>query len=92
MPGIGINAVAHDELTFSDLVGLRRLFDAEYLGDFGEWDPGMPYGYAPHDIHVFAHAHGGTYAGAELLYSKRCYSLIREPLEERTRGGNEVVF
>ena len=34
---MAINVIAHDELTSSDLVGLRRLFDAEYLDDFGEW-------------------------------------------------------
>lgn len=58
MPGIEINVVAHDELTSSDLVGLRRLFDAEYLEDFGKWDPGMPYGYAPQAVHVIARNKG----------------------------------
>jgi len=51
---IAINVIAHAELTASDFVGLRRLFDAVYLDDFGEWDPDMPYGYAPHAVHVIA--------------------------------------
>lgn len=54
MTDIAINVVAHDALTFRDLVGLRRLFDAEYLNDFGEWNPDTPYGYAPHDVHIIA--------------------------------------
>lgn len=33
---------------------LRRLFDSEYLEEFGEWDPEQPYGYASHDFHVIA--------------------------------------
>lgn len=58
MLDIAINVVAHDELTAIDFVGLRRLFDAEYLNDFGEWDPDMPYGYAPHTVHVIARGNG----------------------------------
>lgn len=58
MPEIAINVVAHDELTSSDLAGLRWLFDAEYQNDFGEWDPDMPYGYAPHAVHVIARSSG----------------------------------
>jgi len=54
VPDIAINVIAHAELTASDFVGLRRLFDAVYLDDFGEWDPDMPYGYAPHAVHVIA--------------------------------------
>lgn len=49
-----IGAVEHDELAGSDLRELRRLFDAEYYDDFGEWDPGQPYGYVSHDTHVVA--------------------------------------
>jgi aminoglycoside 2'-N-acetyltransferase I len=58
VPDIAVNVVAHDALTSSDLVGLCRLFDAEYLDDFGEWDPGMPYGYAAHAVHVIARSNG----------------------------------
>lgn len=57
---MAINVIAHDELTSSDLVGLRRLFDAEYLDDFGEWDPDVPYGYAPHAVHIIAKCNGET--------------------------------
>lgn len=38
------------------------LFDAEYLRDFGAWDPEQPYGYAPHDVHVVARS-GGAVVG-----------------------------
>lgn len=58
MPDITINVVAHDELTASGFVGLRRLFDSEYLDEFGDWDPDMPYGYAPHAVHVIAQSNG----------------------------------
>lgn len=58
MADIAINIVAHDALTSSDIVGLRRLFDAEYLDDFGHWHPDMPYGYAPHAVHVIAQSNG----------------------------------
>jgi len=49
-----IRAVPHGELTRDDLDGLRALFDAEYSDEFGDWHPDLPYGYAPHDVHVVA--------------------------------------
>lgn len=49
-----IDAVPHDRLTANDAARLRQLFDAEYLAEFGAWDPDQPYGYAPHDHHVIA--------------------------------------
>jgi len=58
---IAIKVVAHADLASSDLEGLRRLFDAEYLSDFGEWDPDMPYGYAPHAVHVVARSNGEVF-------------------------------
>lgn len=51
---IEIVVVAHSELTTEEEAGLRGLFDAEYGQDFGGWDPELPYGYAPHDVHVLA--------------------------------------
>lgn len=42
--------------------GLQSLFDAEYLANFGTWDPEQPYGYAPHDVHLLA-LHGDTVVG-----------------------------
>lgn len=50
--------IPHDRLSPSDIAGLRRLFDAEYRRDFGEWDPDQPYGYAPHDLHVISRRGG----------------------------------
>jgi predicted N-acetyltransferase YhbS len=53
-----IDVVAHGVLSSDDLARLRDLFDAEYLDDFGEWNPAQPYGYAPHDVHVIARSDG----------------------------------
>ncbi len=47
MTSIIIDAVPHGRLTTSDMAQLQALFDDEYLGEFGEWDPDQPYGYAP---------------------------------------------
>lgn len=55
---IAIDVIAHTDLTTSDIGRLRRLFDAEYNQEFGEWDPELPYGYAPHDFHIVARQHG----------------------------------
>lgn len=49
-----IEVLAHEDLSGADPDELRRLFDSEYLEDFGEWHPGQPYGYASHDAHVVA--------------------------------------
>ena len=53
-----IEILAHQELAEADLGELRRLFDSEYLKEFGEWDPQQPYGYASHDVHVMARVEG----------------------------------
>lgn len=53
-----IEVVGHESLSDEELNGLRRLFDAEYLVDLGDWDPEQPYGYAPHDVHVIARSAG----------------------------------
>lgn len=49
-----IRIVSHDALSVDDLAGVRAFFDAEYLTQFGEWNPEQPYGYAPHDVHLIA--------------------------------------
>ncbi|NQD41587.1 GNAT family N-acetyltransferase [Glutamicibacter halophytocola] len=54
MTDLSISVVAHGALTAGDVDDLRRLFDQEYLHDFGYWIPNQPYGYAPHDFHVIA--------------------------------------
>lgn len=59
---VAIDVVAHSDLAADDLNCLRRLFDAEYQRDFGDWDPDSPYGYAPHDFHVLARQ-GGRVVG-----------------------------
>lgn len=53
-----LDVIAHEDLSEAELCELRRLFDSEYLDDFGEWDPEQPYGYAPHDVHVVARIDG----------------------------------
>lgn len=58
-PIVSIEAVAHEALTAAEISELRRLFDDEYLDDFGAWDPVQPYGYAPHDLHVIARSDVG---------------------------------
>lgn len=58
MNRLSIDVVAREELASSGLGELRRLFDDEYLDDFGEWEPDQPYGYASHDVHVVARVDG----------------------------------
>lgn len=53
----------HDELTAEQLTGLRALFDAEYLRDFGTWNPEAPYGYSPAEIHTIATTASGVVVG-----------------------------
>lgn len=59
-PAIQLFRVAHADLDAEMLADLRRLFDREYLAEFGDWDPEQPYGYAPHDLHVIARLDGGV--------------------------------
>ncbi|WP_433676976.1 GNAT family N-acetyltransferase [Microbacterium gorillae] len=54
MTNNSIDVVAHHQLTTVDLSRLARLFDGEYLGGFGEWNPEQPYGYAAHGVHIVA--------------------------------------
>lgn len=49
-----IEVVEHAAVSPPLVDELRRLFDAEYLADCGDWDPEGPYGYASHDVHVVA--------------------------------------
>lgn len=52
-PGL-IDVVPHPALRPSRIEELRRLFDGEYLTDFGAWDPSQSNGYAPQDVHLVA--------------------------------------
>lgn len=59
----GVNAVNvrvldHARLTSGELANVRRMFDAEYRQEHGEWNPEQPYGYAPHSVHVVAELEG----------------------------------
>lgn len=44
----------HADLASVELDAIQRLFDGEYLKDFGPWTPDAPYGYSPADTHVLA--------------------------------------
>lgn len=52
--------IPHQALTPRDIAELRRLFDSEYLDEFGPWEPDGPYGYAPHGMHVIARSANGV--------------------------------
>lgn len=43
---LSIDVVDHGDMVPADLRELRRLFDSEYLRDFGAWDPAPPCGRA----------------------------------------------
>ncbi|MBV7412268.1 GNAT family N-acetyltransferase [Dermabacteraceae bacterium TAE3-ERU27] len=51
---VNLTVNQHSLLSGIALAEMRRLFDAEYRADFGDWDPDGPYGYAPADWHVLA--------------------------------------
>lgn len=53
-----VEVIDHARLTVADQHELRRLFDSEYFQDLGPWVPELPYGYAPHDVHIIARMHG----------------------------------
>jgi aminoglycoside 2'-N-acetyltransferase I len=42
----------HVDLSVAEFDLLEKLFDSEYLSDYGPWDPHAPYGYSPADFHV----------------------------------------
>ena len=51
-------AVLHSDLSRRELECLRDLFDGEYFREHGPWDPDVPYGYAPADVHVVVSSDG----------------------------------
>lgn len=85
MPEVASHVVAHAELTSSDLAELRRLFDAEYQNDFGEWDPDMPYSYAPHAVHVIARSNGE--AVGHVGWARRTVGVGGDEIEIAGVGG-----
>lgn len=60
---IEILQVWHADLAEDQVSGLRRLFDQEYLADFGEWTPDAPYGYSSADLHTFGVGADGRIVG-----------------------------
>lgn len=51
---VEIHTVPHQQLTDQMLDQLKELFDREYFSEHGAWNPELPYGYAPHDVHLIA--------------------------------------
>ena len=97
-----IEAVPHEALNSSDLAGLARLFDAEYLADFGPWDPAQPYGYAPHDVHVIARSGAGVVGhagwgrreitvGGEHVVIAGAGGVLAEPVARGQRLGERLM-
>ena len=58
---VDLRITAHSELSLRDLERLRTLFDHEYFGEYGPWDPEAPYGYSPAAVHIMA------FQGEELI-------------------------
>ena len=75
----------HADLTPGQLDDLNRLFAAEYLEDFGEWDPDQPYGYAPHDMHVIATLDAQTVG--HIGWARRSITVGGHPLTIAGVGG-----
>lgn len=57
-----VHIVPRGDMTTADEASLRRLFDEEYLHEFGPWEPWQRYGYAPQDVRVLARS-AGTIVG-----------------------------
>lgn len=77
---IVIEVVAHADLAAGDVARLRGLFDAEYQQSFGDWDPDLPYGYAPHDLHIIARQ--GDHVVGHVGWARRMIDV----------GGRETVI
>ncbi len=73
MMGEPIRVKHHGELSRADLVGLQKLFDNEYMRDYGPWDPDAPYGYSPADFHVMGFR--GTVVAAHVGFQCRVISV-----------------
>ncbi|MBD7995261.1 hypothetical protein H9639_08130 [Arthrobacter sp. Sa2CUA1] len=83
-----VEVVRHEAFTPALTDELRSLFDAEYLSDFGEWDPKQPYGYASHDIHLVARAAGDIVGHAG--WARRTIMVGSRTVEVAGTGG--VLF
>lgn len=51
----------HGDLNGPELVSLQKLFDSEYISNYGPWNPDAPYGYSPADFHLLG------FQGTELV-------------------------
>ena len=85
MTDLSIAVVAHGAMTVRDVDELRRLFDHEYLHDFGSWDRDQPYGYAPHDFHVIARSDDRVVG--HVGWARRAISVGGAPISIAGVGG-----
>ena len=69
----------HKDLSRADLAALQELFDNEYMGDYGPWNPDAPYGYSPADFHVLEFR--GTAVAAHVGFQRRVITV----------GGSDVL-
>ncbi|MGQ4537070.1 GNAT family N-acetyltransferase [Dermabacteraceae bacterium P7074] len=84
-----LNVAPHSLLSSIALAEMRRLFDAEYRADFGDWDPDGPYGYAPADWHVLAWE-GGCLVG-HVGFQRRVIEVGRAEVTVAGTGGMLVA-
>lgn len=75
----------HVDLSVAELDALRKLFDSEYLSDFGQWNPDAPYGYSPADFHVLAFQ--GPVLAAHVGFQRRVIAVGTQDVVVAGTGG-----
>lgn len=81
-----IRQIGHTDLSDEHLAGMQRLFDAEYLSDFGAWDPDTPYGYSPAELHTIAVTGNGVIVG-HVGTQRRVIRVGDQPVTVAGTGG-----
>ncbi|MDI3213751.1 GNAT family N-acetyltransferase [Arthrobacter sp. AL12] len=75
----------HEDLGMMELAAMQKLFDSEYLSDFGRWNPHAPYGYSPADFHVLAFQ--GSVLAAHVGFQRRVISVGADEVLVAGTGG-----
>ncbi|MBT2537488.1 GNAT family N-acetyltransferase [Arthrobacter sp. ISL-69] len=75
----------HEDLSMMELDALEKLFDGEYLSDYGRWSPDAPYGYSPADFHVLAFQ--GPALAAHVGFQRRVISVGTDDVVVAGTGG-----
>ncbi|RAX43670.1 hypothetical protein DQ354_19495 [Arthrobacter sp. AQ5-06] len=75
----------HEDLSMMELDALEKLFDSEYLSDYGRWNPDAPYGYSPADFHVMAFQ--GSVLAAHVGFQRRVISVGTDDVVVAGTGG-----